>query len=198
MISATGYLSIGCNNTASLSEADKAYVAGIIAEREQKDLQFGSDKNGPFSDTGHKFKGLNYYPAEVSWQKKAEFVPGKIKPLEVLDSKGKMRKYYTPGTLQFFHNRVKYQVPVLIEDRYPNLFFIMFRDKTNGKETYGGGRYIEMEASVNQKEYFLDFNKAFNPYCHYNKKYSCPIVPKEALLDFEVTAGEKSYSEQDH
>lgn len=179
-----------------MSEEDKAYVNQTLLMREQKDLQFGSDKKGPFGDSGAKFKGLDYYPVEIAWRKKAEFVPGKIKPVEVTDSKGNLRKYYTPGTLQFFHEKVKYQVPVLVEDRYPNLFFIMFRDKTNGKETYGGGRYIEMEVTTDQQAYFLDFNQAFNPYCHYSKKYACPIVPKEAVLDFEVTAGEKSYSEQ--
>jgi uncharacterized protein (DUF1684 family) len=69
----------------------------------------------------------------------------------------------------------------------------MFRDATNGKETYEGGRYIEMDVPEEKGKVFLDINMAFNPYCHYSHRYSCPVIPPEIKLNFEVKAGEKKY-----
>lgn len=189
-----GVVNQQCTSTKNTEEEQK-YMNQIIFQRDQKNIQFGSDKKSPFGDSSQKFVGLDYYQVDPSWRKKAEFVPGKsIKPVDIKDSKGNTRKYFNPGTLQFFHNNNKYQIPVLVEENYPNMFFLMFRDLTNNKETYGGGRYIEMEVTPNQKEYYIDFNQAFNPYCHYNHKYSCPIVPESAKFEFEIKAGEKMYS----
>lgn len=69
--------------------------------------------------------------------------------------------------------------------------FLPFTDKTNGKTTYGGGRYLDMTIPEGDS-IVIDFNKAYNPYCAYNPKYSCPLVPSENHLDMEVLAGMRS------
>ena len=75
---------------------------------------------------------------------------------------------------------------------YQNYIFIPFTDLTNGKETYGGGRYIET-TKPDSDVLNLDFNYSFNPYCHYTTGYNCPIPPKENFLDLRIEAGEKKY-----
>ena len=71
--------------------------------------------------------------------------------------------------------------------------FLPFLDRTNGESTYGGGRYINLKIPEGDSIQ-VDFNEAYNPYCVYNKKYSCPLVPRANFLDIEVTAGLKMYT----
>ncbi|HQA75421.1 DUF1684 domain-containing protein, partial [Flavobacterium sp.] len=77
---------------------------------------------------------------------------------------------------------------------YEDYLFLPFSDVTNGKESYIGGRYIDMRI---QKEniWTIDFNKAYNPYCAYNHNYSCPIVPLENDLEIAINAGVKKFQE---
>ena len=70
--------------------------------------------------------------------------------------------------------------------------FLPFLDNTNGEETYGGGRYIDLQFPEGG-ELVIDFNKAYNPLCAYNEKYSCPIVPLENYLELKVEAGVKAF-----
>ena len=66
--------------------------------------------------------------------------------------------------------------------------FVMFRDQTSGKETYGGGRYINAEAPKDGKV-ILDFNKAYNPYCAYSPYAACPTPPRQNHLAVRIEAG---------
>jgi uncharacterized protein (DUF1684 family) len=71
-------------------------------------------------------------------------------------------------------------------------YSVMFRDATSGKETYGGGRYLELEpADLADNRAILDFNKAFNPYCAYNPNFACPLPPAENTLPMAIKAGER-------
>jgi uncharacterized protein (DUF1684 family) len=66
------------------------------------------------------------------------------------------------------------------------------RDRTSGKETYGGGRYLDAEpSSVKEQQITLDFNTAYHPYCAYNEGFTCPIPPAENLIPVAIMAGEK-------
>ena len=73
-------------------------------------------------------------------------------------------------------------------EQYKNHLFLPFTDLTNGKETYSGGRFIDLEIPEGDM-IVIDFNKAYNPYCAYNTKYSCPIPPKENDLPVKIEAG---------
>tara|TARA_R110002049_G_scaffold85844_5_gene218264 strand:+ start:201 stop:806 length:606 start_codon:yes stop_codon:yes gene_type:complete len=72
--------------------------------------------------------------------------------------------------------------------------FLPFSDETNGLESYGGGRYIDTRIPEGDTM-IIDFNKAYNPYCAYNEKYSCPIVPRENYLKTRIEAGVKAFGE---
>jgi uncharacterized protein (DUF1684 family) len=78
------------------------------------------------------------------------------------------------------------------KEGFEDYLFLPFLDDTNGEESYGGGRYIDLGIPEGD-EVVIDFNKAYNPYCAYNEKYSCPIVPRENYLDLKVEAGVKAF-----
>jgi hypothetical protein len=75
--------------------------------------------------------------------------------------------------------------------------FIPFRDETSGQETYGGGRYLDLDATRNctaDGRWILDLNEAYNPWCVFSEDYTCPLVPRENWLAVPVRAGEKNYT----
>jgi uncharacterized protein (DUF1684 family) len=78
------------------------------------------------------------------------------------------------------------------QEEYRDYLFLPFADLTNGEETYGGGRYLDLTIPTGNT-ILLDFNKAYNPYCAYNPKYSCPLVPKQNRLDIPIIAGVKAF-----
>ena len=78
------------------------------------------------------------------------------------------------------------------ESKDTTQLFLPFRDLSNGKTTYQSGRYLDL-VWQNDNEITLDFNLAYNPYCAYNYKYSCPLAPKENKLMVNIEAGEKLY-----
>ncbi|SFN87428.1 hypothetical protein SAMN04487989_105131 [Bizionia echini] len=76
---------------------------------------------------------------------------------------------------------------------FEDYLFLPFMDNTNGDSTYGGGRYLDLRIPEGD-HMIIDFNKAYNPYCAYNAKYSCPIVPRNNYLDIKVEAGVKAFN----
>ena len=78
------------------------------------------------------------------------------------------------------------------EEGYEDYLFLPFADESNGESTYGGGRYIDLTIPEGDV-LVIDFNRAYNPYCVYNKKYSCPLVPRQNYLKTKVKAGVKDF-----
>ncbi len=76
------------------------------------------------------------------------------------------------------------------QDEGPTRLFVPFRDLTSGNETYGGGRYLDLDRTSTGL-YDLDFNRAYHPYCVYNPEYDCPVPPADNRLAFAVRAGER-------
>lgn len=92
-------------------------------------------------------------------------------------------------TLQVFQN-----LTILNNPKYKNHLFIPFTDATTYEETYGGGRYIDLETTdIKDNKLVIDFNKCYNPYCAYADGYNCPIPPVENRLAVAVKAGEKLF-----
>jgi len=69
---------------------------------------------------------------------------------------------------------------------------VPFKDKTNGHETYGGGRYLEIMLPIDARTE-IDFNRAANPWCAYDPRYTCPVPPLENWLSLPIEAGEKMF-----
>lgn len=106
--------------------------------------------------------------------------------------------YRVYGVITFTLNGKEHQLNIyqnlglLNDEEYKDYLFLPFLDDTNGESTYGGGRYVE-SSIPDGDTIVIDFNEAYNPYCAYNKKYSCPIVPRVNYVETEVKAGVKAY-----
>lgn len=144
---------------------------------------------------------LRFYKPNIKYRVQGLFT-------KIYDSKGfimetysgKKKHYYTYGKVEFrFQDKVHalyiYQSKKLMEnEKYADYLFIPFKDRTNYKTTYGGGRYLDLKTSdIHNRRIALDFNKSYNPYCAYAGGYSCPIPPTENHLPFSIKAGEKKY-----
>jgi uncharacterized protein len=82
----------------------------------------------------------------------------------------------------------------LVVSTFENYLFVPFKDLTNGKESYGGGRYVDLQKTdIKDGKIVLDFNKCYNPYCAFAAGYSCPIPPKENYLNLAIEAGEMNF-----
>lgn len=112
-------------------------------------------------------------------------------------SSGKLKYFVKAAKVSFEVDEVKYQLfmykPASAAEGYRSLF-LPFYDLTNGTDTYGGGRYMDLEApDSGQTIIKLDFNKAYNPWCAYSDGFNCPIPPEDNRLTISVWAGEKMY-----
>lgn len=143
------------------------------------------------------FKGLNFYPYNEKFVVKATLERLKNQPVFKMPTSGKNQPNYKRyGILHFTINDQKFQLEVyqnldLIKMKgYNKHLFLPFIDETSGNETYGAGRYLDIEIP-DGNEILLDFNKAYHPYCAYTIGYSCPITPDVNFLKTEILAGVK-------
>ncbi len=147
------------------------------------------------------FKSLEFFATNPKFAVTAKFVrTKKEKEFKMKTSTSRTPTYKKYGEYHFEIDAIKYKlnvyqnVDLITQEEYKDYLFLPFSDLTNGKQTYIGGRYIDMKIPTT-KMVIIDFNKAYNPYCAYNHKYSCPIVPLENDLGIEILAGVKKFHE---
>ncbi len=181
------------------SQDQTAYHKEILEEREDKDRFMRTSLESPFVDNPESFKGLQYYPPDIRYKINADLIPVKNKKPVVLGTNdGKQQRYieyaYAEFDLDGYHNKLLI-LEVMDMGPFRGKLFLAFGDETSASETYGAGRYLDVVKVPGSNNITLDFNKAYNPYCAYVEKYSCPFPPLENLLKVAIRAGEKSYSE---
>ncbi|WP_350287315.1 DUF1684 domain-containing protein [uncultured Croceitalea sp.] len=182
-----------------LSEA----VVDIIQHREKLNEEFKNPETSPLPDRYRKsFDGLDFFAPDTNYRITAKFerTPDAV-PFLMSTTTSEKTTEVVYGVAHFElngkqHRLEIYQSPELIkQEKYRNYLFLPFLDDTNGEETYGGGRYIDL--TIPQGETIvIDFNKAYNPYCVYNRKYSCPLVPRQNYLQTKVMAGVKDFAKK--
>ena len=185
-----------------LSLASYAQSTCVISDAKafhvELDTYYGTPLQSPLTPSDlAQFKGLAFYRPAKKYQVQATLIPTPdAAPFEMKTTTARKPLYRQYGVLQFTLHRQTHQVPVYqsgdatAEDR--ELFF-PFTDLTNGETTYKGGRYINLQIPEQGNQLCLDFNQAYNPYCAYNSKYSCPVVPEANHLPVAVKAGVKKF-----
>jgi uncharacterized protein (DUF1684 family) len=194
LLSALAATVTGCNaGNPPPKESEGDYASMIQADRAAKDASFRNQPNEPVPPSKvAEFVPLKYFPIDPTY-----VVPAALKPateriiIDMLTSQGKLRKHQRVGTLEFTLKGQALTLPAFVEagaglDR----LFVPFSDMTNGTETYGAGRYLELDR-MPSGVYTIDFNKAYNPYCYYNKDFDCPYPPRESRLPMPIRAGER-------
>ena len=142
-----------------------------------------------------KFKGIKRFNLDTNYIVKAKFIPhqNSIKTIPIQKMNGKISNLTSSGKLEFVIKNQKYSLDVLDED---GSFFLIFGDKTNGKEisgnsTYPSGRFMYVNLPDKNGETIIDFNKAYNPPCAFTEFANCPLPPEQNILPIAIQAGEK-------
>lgn len=147
------------------------------------------------------FKGLKFYPIDLKYRVEAKFVrtPDE-KPFLMKTSTERLPEYVKYGVAHFSFDGKKLKLDLFQstnhenEEGYEDYLFLPYTDLTSGDGSYGGGKYIDIRIPEGDI-LVIDFNKAYNPYCAYSHRYSCPIPPEENDLLIRIEAGVKDYGE---
>ncbi|MFN8506339.1 MAG: DUF1684 domain-containing protein [Dehalococcoidia bacterium] len=175
-------------STGSASELD--------AFRARKDAFFASSPESPLLPAQRPgFTGLRYYPENPALVFDLNVEPSDAPEMvELQTSDGETATYFRWGRIAF---TVEGQLAALTLFATPggDELFLPFADAGRGTETYGAGRYVDVEPYPDGRIH-LDFNYAYNPYCAYNDAWSCPIPPRENVLAVHIRAGERSFHDE--
>lgn len=169
------------------------YVQEVLKEREETNRFMRTSPESPFKFVEEDFQGLKYFDPDPGYKINADFIPisnGQIRRIPTSD--GKEELYLEYGYADFRLQNRDLRLLVLQSTDQSKHLFIPFADSTSGDLTYGAGRYLDI-TFVRDGKILIDFNYAYNPYCAYSKKYSCPLPPAENYLAVSILAGEKNY-----
>lgn len=171
-------------------------------EKFQKELnaEYADAKTSPLTTKDlAEFKTLDFYPINEKAYVLAQFTRTENeKPFEMQTSTARRPMYVKYGEARFqlegkeFKLNIYRNIELSKKEEYKDYLFLPFSDLTSGKESYIGGKYIDLKIPTGNT-IVIDFNQSYNPYCAYNHKFSCPKVPLENDLAFEIKAGVKKF-----
>lgn len=179
---------------------DKEPILGETDWQRQMNADFKDATKSPLKDKDRNdFKGLDFFKFDSAYVVKAKLkrTPDE-KPFKMKTTTERLADYVKYGVITFeLHGKqhelnIYQNLGLLTKLGYEDYLFLPFLDNTNGDESYSGGRYVEARIPEGD-DIVIDFNTAYNPYCAYNDKYSCPIVPRENTLYTKVEAGVKTF-----
>jgi len=172
------------------------YAAEIERDRAAKDAFFKTSPSSPIpASERHAFSGLRYFPVDPTLRfARLQLLPYRGEApsaFEIPTSDGQLRPAHRVGSFTFRAGGALCSLTAYVIDGggSPSLF-VPLLDGTSGVESYGAGRYLDLEAE-DDGTYVLDLNLAYHPYCVYADTYSCPLTPRENRLPVRIEAGER-------
>ncbi len=172
------------------------YGEAVAQFRADKDAYFKTGDRSPVPAAEREaFTGLAYYPVDPAYyfedRKLEPYAGDEPSQFQIPTSDGKLRPAHRAGTLGFeLGGEPRKLTGYVLDEGDPTSLFVPFLDATSGTETYGAGRYLDLEPEEDGT-YILDFNLAYHPSCVYDPIYSCPLTPAENRLPVRVEAGER-------
>jgi len=163
-----------------------------VSTRKEKDEMFRTSDESPIKEK-EMFKGLAYFDFSPEWI--VTFNVQRLDKIEKINinmtdgSQEEMLKFgYISATID------GKEVELALFQHADGNLFLPFTDKTAPKETYGGGRYVDISLNkLNDKTILVDFNQAYFPYCAYNPTFTCPVPPKSNFIPTRIAAGERNF-----
>jgi len=180
---------------------EKRPLLGETDYQIEQNAKFKDATTSPLTDKDRKdFNGLDFFKFDSIYIVKAAL---KRTPesewFNMKTTTERLSKERVFGQLTFEINDESFNLNVyqgeenMQTEGFEDYLFLPFLDDTNGEESYGGGRYIDLRIPESDS-ITIDFNKSYNPLCVYNEKFSCPIVPRVNYLPIEIKAGVKMYA----
>lgn len=194
------YLIVSVLAAISFSVSAQTYKGTIAAHRQNYLKEFLEDERSPLRQ--EDFSNLHFYDADSTFLVEAVVTLLQDQsPFRMPTFDGTSKEFVRYAVLDFQLKDKPYKltiyrnVALAANTQYKDYLFLPFTDQTNNKETYGGGRYMDLKVGdIENNRVLIDFNKAYNPYCAYSTGYRCPIPPEENDLQTEIKAGEKLYT----
>jgi uncharacterized protein (DUF1684 family) len=184
---------VGCTSEPPAPALDHAALeAAWQVWASSRDSLFRSPDTPFLPEDTVAFGGVSYFAYDATFAVPAAFVPAMTQDTVTFPTTtGELQRYAQSGHLVFEVGGIQRRLEAFesVGGPRPRLF-VPFRDATTGTETYGGGRYLDLDLQPTGR-YALDFNRAYNPYCVYNPSYSCPLPPAENTLEVAIEAGER-------
>ena len=168
-------------------------MSELTASRQAKDHFMKGDRHSPLTDEQQReFRGLSYYDENPDLRLELDLEQYEAQEsIEIQTSTGEVTSLVRWGKLSFDVEGEAVDLTVY-RDAEGSEFFLPFADATSGSETYGAGRYLDIEELGNGRV-LVDFNYAYSPYCAYNEQWSCPLTPIENRIKVPIRAGEKNF-----
>jgi len=180
--------------------------ADIIKEIEKVQSELNEEYKNPETSIldsldQKTFKGLEFYKINLKYLVEAEFIrtPDE-EPFLMKTTTKRLPEYVKYGEAYFTIEDEKLKLNLFQstnheeEEGYEDYLFLPYTDLTSGDGSYGGGKYVDIRIPKGNS-IIIDFNKAYNPYCAYSHRYSCPIPPEENDLLVRIEAGVKDYGQ---
>ncbi|KAB1188895.1 MULTISPECIES: DUF1684 domain-containing protein [Haloferax] len=176
---------------------DDSWRTELLQHREQKDRYFARDRHSPIPpDQRGLFDGLSYFDPDPELQFELELQEyDDPETITIGTSTDGERDYLVWGHFDFELDGKTYSLDAYRTTPGEDRLWVPFRDETNTKETYGAGRYLDLDAGdrTDDGRWSVDFNYAYSPSCAYSPQFECPLVPMENWLQVRIEAGEKDY-----
>ena len=184
-----------------LSAQDKKIDSEASKFQNKLNKDYSSNEDSPLTEEDLKtFKNLEFFPIDTAFRVTAKLKFHKdSKPFKMATTTDRLPVYKLYATATFTIKGKAFQLEIYQNEKltlspdYEDHLFLPFTDKTNGDTSYGGGRYIDLNIPEGD-QIVIDFNQAYNPYCAYNHKYSCPIPPEVNHVGTEIKAGVMAYN----
>ena len=161
----------------------------VVIERSGR---FGLRVKDPAAPTRTGFSRIDQFPIDRAWRLEATFEPHPAgKTIDIASVINTIEPMPNPGAVVFKKDGKEFRLEAV--DEGDGQLFLIFADRTNGKFSYGPGRFLYADKPVGNRT-VVDFNRAYNPPCAFNAYSTCPLPPPENRLDLAVTAGEKKYA----
>lgn len=192
LLTLLGFLNINGQST-------KDWKQSVLDFQKELNREYKTEGESPLrGDNFTKFIEHPFFPISKKYRVVARLEKSTSdQKLIMPTSSGKSKNFTEYGKAYFKLNGKDLVVTLFTNDalqtnpEYVNHVFLPFGDLTNSNQTYGGGRYIDLE-KTDKNTIVIDFNKAYQPYCAYNAfDYSCPLIPTENILDVSIKAGVK-------
>ena len=185
-----------------LNSFSQDYQTQIETYRTKYKNEFLEDENSPLKKQDLKF--LRFYQPDSNYLVKSSFTPiADTIGFDMQTHNGIIKRYFVYGYVEFELKSSQQKLFIYQSEKlkskegFEDYLFIPFTDETNYQETFGGGRYLDFRIDdIQYGVLWIDFNKAYNPYCAFKEGYSCPIPPKENDMKISIEAGEKLFGKK--
>lgn len=182
-----------------LSAKGQDFKSKIAQHRTKYMEDFISEARSPIKENDLKF--LDFFDADSTYEVNAKLnLLSNQKIFKMPTYDGTSKEFIRFATVNFDLKGQPIQltlfksIALAANPAYKNLLFLPFTDASNGKTTYGGGRYIDLDlTTIKNGTITIDFNKSYNPYCAYSDGFRCPIPPEENNINSAILAGEKAF-----